>query len=74
MVKAQNTKKAMLALMCMFMLLLSYGPFVEEIGVLAGNVTTDNAVISFLDSWFGLFWAILVCFFLASAIYYIVIA
>jgi len=67
----KNTKKAMLSVMFMFIILLSYGPVNDELGVLAVNYST-NPVILFLDSWFGIFWAMLVVFFIGSAIYYII--
>jgi hypothetical protein len=66
-----NFKRATLSVMFMFIILLSYGPLVEEIATLAGNATTDNAVISFLDSWFGHFWVLLAIFFLMMGIYYL---
>ena len=65
-------KKAFLSVMFMFVIFLSYGPMVTEISDLAGNATTNNAVISFMDSWFGLFWAILAVFFLMVALYYVI--
>ena len=64
-------KKAFLSVMFMFVIFLSYGPMVTEISDLANNVTTNNAVISFMASWFGLFWALLAVFFLMVALYYI---
>ena len=68
----QDPRKAMLSVMFMFIILLSYGPVKHEISDLAENVTTDNPVISFLDSWFGIFWALLAIFFIAMAIYQVV--
>ena len=67
----ESFKKAFLSVMFMFVIFLSYGPMKTEISDLAGNVTTDNAIISFMDSWFGLFWAMLAIFFLMVSIYYI---
>lgn len=64
-------KKAFLSVMFMFVVLLSYGTMVTEIDDLASNATTNNAIISFLDSWFGIFWALLAVFFLMVALYYI---
>ena len=64
-------KKAFLSVMFMFVIFLSYGPMVIEISDLANNATTNNAVISFMGSWFGLFWALLAVFFLMVALYYI---
>jgi len=72
MAKDESFRKAMLSVMFMFIILLSYRPMKVEIGVLAGNATTVNAVILFLDSWFGIFWALLAIFFLSVALFYVV--
>lgn len=53
------------------MLFFSYKPLTIEIDVLANNETTTNAVVQFLDSWFGLFWASLIVFILALLLYVI---
>jgi len=65
-------KKAFLSVMFMFVVFLSYGPMKTEISDLALNATTTNAVLVFMDSWFGLFWALLAVFFLVAALYYVV--
>lgn len=70
--RADNYRKAFLSMMFMFMALLSYGPMTLEIHALYTNATTTNAVIAFLESWFGIFWALLVVFFLLVALYQII--
>lgn len=69
--KGDPYKRAFLSVMFMFVVFLSYGPMQNEIADLAANATTNNAVISFMDSWFGHFWALLAVFFLMAALYYI---
>jgi len=69
--KDQNFKKAMLSIMFMFIVFLSYGTLNDEIDVLALNYSS-NPVILFFDSWFGMFWALLAVFFLCVALYYVV--
>lgn len=58
--------------MFLIMTLLSYRPLQTEVHALYLNATTTNAVIAFLDSWFGLFWALLAVFFLGVALYEII--
>lgn len=65
-------KKAFLSVMFMFVVFLSYGPLKTEINALAINATTTNAVLVFVDAWFGLFWALLAVFFLLAALYQVV--
>lgn len=71
MAKDQNLKKAMLSIMFMFIIFLSYGAVNDELGILASNYST-NPVILFIDSWFGMFYALLAVFFVIVAIYYVI--
>jgi len=67
-----NWTKSFASLSMFFMIFLSYMPLVDTIGDLAGNATTTNAIITFFNSWFGIFWALLACVFLAATIYFAV--
>lgn len=71
MAKDQNLKKAMLSIMFMFIVFLSYGTINDELGILATNYSA-NPVILFLDSWFGMFYALLAVFFVSVALYYVI--
>lgn len=72
--QSDSYRKAFLSVMFMLMVLLSYRPIKEEIHALYINATTTNAVIYFLDTWFGIFWALLVIFFLGVAVFQVIMS
>jgi len=70
--KGDGVKKAWGALMMFFLCFLSYTPLAVGIEAMADNATTTNAVWTFMDSFFGLFWTIFVIFWFMLALYFII--
>ena len=64
-------KKSIASMLMFFMIVFSYVPINDEIGVAAANATTTNAILVFMDSWFGLFYAFLAVVFMGMAIYFV---
>jgi len=63
-----ETQKIFLMVSLFFITILSYNPLKTEINYIATCSTLTNPIYTFLDSWFGLFWAILAIFFLVIAL------
>ena len=70
--KGDGVKKAWGALMMFFLCFLSYPTLAIGIEGMAENATTTNAVWTFMDSFFGLFWSIFVIFWFMLSLYFII--
>jgi len=70
--KGDGVKKAWGALMMFFLCFLSYTPLAVGIEDMADNATTTNAIWTFMDSFFSLFWTIFVIFWIMLALYFII--
>jgi len=70
--KGDGVKKAWGALMMFFLCFLSYPTLAVGIEGMAENATTTNAVWTFMDSFFGLFWTIFVIFWFMLSLYFII--
>lgn len=72
MAKEDGLKRAWGALMMFFLSFLSYKPLAIGINDIANNATATNAVWTFLDSFFGLFWTINIVFWIAVTLYFVI--
>ena len=70
--KGDGVKKAWGALMMFFLCFLSYTPLAVGIEDMAENATTTNAIWTFMDSFFSLFWTIFIVFWIMLALYFII--
>jgi len=70
--KGDGFKKAWGSLMMFFLSFLSYKPLAIGIADHALNATTTNAVWTFMDSFFGLFWTIFVIFWFMVSLYLVI--
>ena len=65
-------KRAWGALMMFFLCFFSYQPLANDISDMVANATTTNPVWVFMDSFFSLFWTILIIFWIMLALYFII--
>jgi len=70
--KGDGIRQCWGALMMFFLCFLSYMPLAVGIEGMAENATTTNAVWTFMDSFFGLFWSVFVVFWFMLALYFII--
>ena len=67
-----SAKRAWGALMMFFLCFFSYFPLTTNISAIVDNATTTNAVWTFMDSFFGLFWTILIIFWFMLSLWFVI--
>lgn len=65
------TRKSFGSFICFLFCLFTYTPLKSELVDIAGNATLTNNAISFINSVFGYFWALMAIMFLALSAYWI---